>query len=137
MSNNLTIEQIQAVIDKGGCLISDENEIHFGEMEIDGDILKFQYSSMLGSNTIHDCDEYVISESDWREATEEEIRDYLHILYRLETNYTKSDLISFGNYLLSKEREEMVTSKPERGIAECAIVIRQVSDADFENWKIK
>lgn len=196
MENNLTIEQIQAVIDKGGCLISDEKEIHYGRLELTLDdavqdglyYLYYEFSNLIGNLFLKDKNFgeglYTVDFYEWREATPEEIEKYVPVEYRpknmitdtkdtfiggmnnkMETHdvqfispnsykfsaiapdlirsdvqhevFSKSDLISFGNYLLSKEREEMVTSKPERGVAECAIVIRQVSDADYENWKIK
>jgi len=147
MSNNLTIEEIQAVIDKGGCLVSDDKEIHYGRLELtlddaEQDVLYYEFSNLIGNLFLKDKKFgegfYTVDFYEWREATPEEIEKYVPVEYipKKET-FTKSDLISFGTYLLSKEREEMVTSKPERGVSECAIVIRQVSDADFENWRIK
>ena len=38
----------------------------------------------------------------------------------------KKDLTSFGNYLLSKEREERISDLNKRN----------VTHADYENWKL-
>lgn len=44
-----------------------------------------------------------------------------------------NDLVSFGNYLLSEEREQSVRSNPE--LADSVEErLRQVSDADIANW---
>jgi len=43
------------------------------------------------------------------------------------TYFNKKDLVSFGNYLLSKERKER-TSKENQ---------ENVTHADIENWKSK
>jgi len=45
----------------------------------------------------------------------------------LVTYYNKKDLVSFGNYLLSKERNESVDELNKDG----------VTHADVENWKAK
>jgi len=42
------------------------------------------------------------------------------------TYYNKKDLVSFGNYLLSKERTETIWTDHEQD---------QVYHADIENWK--
>lgn len=42
----------------------------------------------------------------------------------MTTNFTKSDLVAFGNYLLSKEREDSVSEMNQR----C------VTHADIENF---
>lgn len=48
------------------------------------------------------------------------------------TFYNEKDLVSFGNYLLSKERQELVNSCENN--CPCDL---EVSHADFENWKLK
>lgn len=40
--------------------------------------------------------------------------------------YTEKDLVSFGSYLLSKEREKTIVHKE---------MINQVGHQDIENWK--
>lgn len=50
-------------------------------------------------------------------------------------NYTLSDLVSFGEYLLSKERTKNVKSHPIKG-GLCER-LKSVSDADIDNWKEK
>lgn len=48
-------------------------------------------------------------------------------------NFTLTDLVSFGEYLLSKERKKMIQNHPIKGgLSER---ISKVSDADIENWK--
>lgn len=42
-----------------------------------------------------------------------------------EETYTKADLVSFGNYLLSPERENLISE----------INKRDVTDADLANWR--
>lgn len=44
-----------------------------------------------------------------------------------EETYTRADLVSFGNYLLSQERENMVSE----------INKREVTHADLENWRVQ
>ncbi len=84
------------------------------------------------------CDPRLIYESgtiivvhnsyDGREAIEEANE----IINNMNT-YTEAELVSFGNYLLSKEREKMLKENPaalsydERK--------RNVYDADLANWK--
>ncbi|GEJ46025.1 hypothetical protein [Chryseobacterium sp. ON_d1] len=43
--------------------------------------------------------------------------------------YTEKDLVIFGEYLLSKEREKRIDGK--------ITAKRRVYHADLENWKIK
>lgn len=43
------------------------------------------------------------------------------------TYFTKSELVSFGNYLLSEERENGLVHKFNK---------RSVSHADLENWRV-
>lgn len=40
-------------------------------------------------------------------------------------NFTEKDLVSFGNFLLSKERQESVSAENQNA----------VTDADLANWK--
>lgn len=40
-------------------------------------------------------------------------------------NFTEKDLVSFGNFLLSKERQESVSTENQNA----------VTDADLANWK--
>lgn len=48
--------------------------------------------------------------------------------------FTEKQLVSFGNYLLSEERNKSVESHPE---LKASVDERKmhVSDADVENWK--
>ena len=47
--------------------------------------------------------------------------------------FTLSELVSFGEYLLSKERKKMIQKKPIKGgLSER---LSKVSDADIANWK--
>lgn len=48
------------------------------------------------------------------------------------TYFTLKDLVSFGEYLLSERRENMVLSHPTLKGEER---LRDVSDADIANWK--
>ena len=48
-------------------------------------------------------------------------------------HYTLTDLVSFGEYLLSKERTKIVKSHPIKG-GLCERLTK-VSDADIANWK--
>lgn len=53
------------------------------------------------------------------------------------TFYSSTDLISFGNYLLSEERRE--TFKQHPGFTNDELLeerLSRVSHADFENWSI-
>lgn len=47
--------------------------------------------------------------------------------------FTLTELVSFGKYLLSKERKKLVQSHPIKGgLSER---LSKVSDADIANWK--
>lgn len=46
----------------------------------------------------------------------------------MERLYTEKELVSFGNYLLSKEREETIIHDRVKD---------KVTDADIANWKEK
>ena len=51
------------------------------------------------------------------------------------TQFSKKDLIDFGNYLLSDKRIQLVRDHPEK--LDNALLkerLREVSHADFENW---
>lgn len=51
--------------------------------------------------------------------------------------YTEEDLVSFGSYLLSQQRMELIKSHPEFiDVPELDLPRHdQVSDADILNWK--
>lgn len=48
--------------------------------------------------------------------------------------FTQADLISFGNYLLSDERKDLVLSNPSFSIEQARENLKGVSDADLANW---
>ena len=52
-----------------------------------------------------------------------------------EKMYTKSDLVTFGKYLLSREREKLIHSHPEFISKREEDRFRQVHDADLSNWE--
>lgn len=50
--------------------------------------------------------------------------------------YTKSQLISFGKYMVSDERSNLLLSHPEKDMQDSYIDrLKDVSHADLENWK--
>lgn len=51
--------------------------------------------------------------------------------------YTEQQLISFGEYLLSKERKDNLEKHPTLGETNISKRLETVSDADIENWKEK
>ena len=52
------------------------------------------------------------------------------------TFFTEEDLISFGNYLLSKERWESIVRNPDFPNDETLDErLREVHHSDIENWK--
>ena len=48
--------------------------------------------------------------------------------------FTQADLVSFGNYLLSDERKDLVLSNPSFSIEQARENLKVVSDADLANW---
>lgn len=52
--------------------------------------------------------------------------------------FTLEELISFGEYLLSDERTKAIVEHPDAAkMAPVADRLKQVHDADVENWKEK
>lgn len=51
-----------------------------------------------------------------------------------EKLYTEAELVEFGKFLLSKEREELVF-QDKKSADEFKTSISQVSDADLRNWQ--
>lgn len=51
-----------------------------------------------------------------------------------EKTYTEAELVEFGKFLLSKEREELVF-QDKKSADEFKTSISQVSDADLRNWQ--
>lgn len=49
--------------------------------------------------------------------------------------YTIADLISFGNYLLSDKRDELIKARREEPNGSNLPDAVEVTDADIENWK--
>lgn len=50
-----------------------------------------------------------------------------------QRHITESDLVSFGQYLLSKARRDRI--KGVKGGLPASELAKQVSDADIQNWK--
>lgn len=48
---------------------------------------------------------------------------------------TTTDLVSFGNYLLSDARRESIMSNPETSPEAKEGILKQVTDADISNWE--
>lgn len=53
-----------------------------------------------------------------------------------EKFYTEAELVEFGKFLLSKEREELVF-QDKKSADEFKTSISQVSEADLRNWQSK
>ena len=53
-----------------------------------------------------------------------------------EKLYTEAELVEFGKFLLSKEREELVF-QDKKSVDDFKTSISQVSDADLRNWQNK
>ena len=51
-----------------------------------------------------------------------------------EKLYTEAELVEFGKFLLSKEREELVF-QDKKSVDEFKTSISQVSEADLRNWQ--
>lgn len=50
------------------------------------------------------------------------------------TYFNKTDLVKFGNYLLSEERKELIMSHPEKSDELKLESLKSVSHADIENF---
>lgn len=48
--------------------------------------------------------------------------------------YTKTDMVTFGIYLLSDARKERIATNSSSG-AELDIKSKSIHDADFDQWK--
>lgn len=48
--------------------------------------------------------------------------------------FSKEDMVSFGNYLLSEERKKMIMEHPELNEEQKQNSLNSVSDADVKNW---
>lgn len=53
------------------------------------------------------------------------------------TYFSKKDMVSFGDYLLSEQRRELFASHPEFGEKGLESRLSCVHDSDIENWKIE
>lgn len=53
---------------------------------------------------------------------------------KVKMKFEKSDLISFGAYLLSKERENAIAAKNEGSESDFEREYYQVNDFDFNTW---
>ncbi len=51
------------------------------------------------------------------------------------TYYNKTDMVLFGNYLLSEKRRELYKSHPELGDTNLEERLSNVGHWDFANWK--
>jgi len=52
-----------------------------------------------------------------------------------EKVYTQKELVSFGLYLLSEKREDLLIKHPEFNSDTMEIRKRRVHDADISNWE--
>jgi hypothetical protein len=52
----------------------------------------------------------------------------------MEATFTKTELIDFANYVISKERTALVFKNPDFEEHSTAERLQHVTDADFENW---
>lgn len=50
--------------------------------------------------------------------------------------FNKKDMLSFGEYLVSKERFELIVSNPNLNKELLEETISSVSHADWENWLV-
>ena len=51
-----------------------------------------------------------------------------------QLEFTRTDLVSFGNYLLSNERKELFESHPDLGSENLEERLSEVNHSDIENW---
>ena len=51
------------------------------------------------------------------------------------TYYNRKDVVSFGNYLLSEERKNLIVNHPMSTTENIPRRLVEVSHADVENWK--
>lgn len=49
--------------------------------------------------------------------------------------YTEADLVSFGAYMVSRQRTKMILEHPGTRDEQKLETIRTVTDADIQNWK--
>lgn len=49
--------------------------------------------------------------------------------------YEEKDMVTFGEYLLSKQRTDLISSNREGDSIPLEDRLRQIYHADFENWK--
>jgi hypothetical protein len=52
------------------------------------------------------------------------------------TYFNTKDIVSFGEYLLSNERKEMIKKLPDSKETNLESRLKSVSHADIENWKV-
>jgi len=52
------------------------------------------------------------------------------------TYFNTKDIVSFGEYLLSEERKQMILNHPESENSDIETRLKSVSHADIENWKV-
>ena len=79
-----------------------------------------------------------------RDKTPYEVLDQLEALSQemypdvTKLEYTTSDLVSFGNYMVSEERQKLYATHPDYPNREMLLErLSQVHHADIENWKEK
>jgi hypothetical protein len=58
----------------------------------------------------------------------------IHKKQMTKETFTKAEVVSFGNYLLSDERKGYVLNHPEKSNEQKNEALKQVSDADIFNW---
>lgn len=60
---------------------------------------------------------------------------FINFLKEVFKEKMQSDLVSFGNYLLSDARKESIMSNPETSPEAKEEILKQVTDADIANWE--